>query len=43
MIFVRNFSNIVGLIDEGVRKIPRALVVMMWHHVLLEAFNYLLL
>ena len=24
-------------------KIPKAFVIMMWHHVLLVAFNYLLL
>ena len=39
----KNFVNVVSLVVESVSKIPKALVVMMWHHVLLEAFNYLVL
>ena len=39
----KNFSNVVSLVVESVSKIPKAFIVMMWHHVLLEAFNYLIL
>ena len=39
----KNFPNVVSLVVASVSKIPKALVVMMWHHVLLEAFNYLVL
>ena len=39
----KNFVNVVSLVVESVSKIPKALIIMMWHHVLLEAFNYLIL
>ena len=39
----KNFSNVVSLVIESVRKIPKAYILMMWHHVVLEAFNYLIL
>ena len=39
----RNFANVVSLVEESLNKVPKALVLMFWHHVLLEAFNYLLL
>ena len=38
-----NFANVVQLAVESMRKIPKDSILMMWHHVLLEAFNYLLL
>ena len=31
----KNFVNVVSLVVESASKIPKALVVMMWHHVLL--------
>lgn len=39
----KNFANVVSVVSESVNKIPKAFIVMCWHHVLLEAFNYLLL
>jgi len=39
----KNFTNVVNIVVESLSKIPKALIVMMWHHVLLEAFNYLVL
>ena len=39
----KNFANVVSIVVESISKIPKALVVMMWHHVILEAFNYLVL
>ena len=39
----KNFPNVLHLVEESLNKVPKALVVMFWHHVLLEAFNYLLL
>ena len=39
----KNFTNVVSVVTESVSKIPKAFIVMYWHHVLLEAFNYLLL
>ena len=39
----KNFPNLVSIVVESISKIPKPLIVMMWHHVLLEAFNYLTL
>jgi len=39
----KNFANVVNIVVESISKIPKAIVLMMWHHVLLEAFNFLLL
>ena len=39
----KNFANVVSMVVESVSNIPKALVIMMWHHVILEAFNFLLL
>ena len=41
--YFRNFPNVVSIVVESLSKVPKALVIMFFHHVLLEAFNYILL
>ena len=41
--YFRNFPNVVSLVEGSLSKVPKALVIMFFHHVLLEAFNYIIL
>ena len=40
--FYRNFANVVHMVEQSAGRIPKSLVIMFFHHALLEAFNYLL-